>query len=63
MSSHSLVGISSWHSCSDNYARADSKAKREALEKAYTDLTPNNASEKVWEGNKNLKDWLKDLSR
>lgn len=47
----------------DIYARADSKAKREALEKAYTDLTPNNASEKTWEGNKNLKDWLKGLSR
>lgn len=47
----------------DIYARTDSKAKREALEKAYTDLTPNNASEKVWEGNKKLKNWLKDLSR
>ena len=47
----------------DIYARADSKTKREALEKAYTDLTPNNASEKTWEGNKNLKDWLKGLSR
>lgn len=47
----------------DIYARADSKAKREALEKAYKDLSPNQASEKAWEGNKNLKDWLKGLSR
>lgn len=47
----------------DIYARADSKAKREALERAYTYLMPDNASEKTCEDNKNLKDWLKGLSR
>jgi len=45
----------------DIYARADSKAKREALEKAYTDLTPNQSSSKTWKSNKNLRDWLKGL--
>ena len=30
----------------DIYARADSQAKREALEKAYADLTPNRNSDK-----------------
>ena len=33
----------------DIYARADSKAKREALENAYTRLTPNTITEKEWE--------------
>lgn len=47
----------------DIYARADSKAKREALEKAYRDLTPNRDSDKSWEGNKNLRDWLKGLKK
>lgn len=47
----------------DIYARADSKAKREALEKAYMDLTPNRDSDKSWEGNKNLRDWLKGLKK
>lgn len=47
----------------DIYARADSKAKREALEKAYTNLTPNRDSDKSWEGNKNLRDWLKGLKK
>lgn len=47
----------------DNYARADSKAKREALEKAYINLTPNRDSDKSWEGNKNLRDWLKGLKK
>lgn len=45
----------------DIYARADSKAKREALEKAYTDLTPNQASDRAWERSKDLRDWLKGL--
>lgn len=45
------------------YARADSKAKREALEKAYTDLTPNRESNKPWQSNKNLRDWLKGLKK
>lgn len=47
----------------DVYARADSKAKREALEKAYTNLTPEKSSEKVWERNQNLRDWLKGLGK
>lgn len=45
----------------DIYARADSKAKRDALEKAYSLLTPNKQSEREWERNKDLKDWLKGL--
>lgn len=45
----------------DIYARADSKAKREALENAYTRLTPNTITEKEWERNKNLLEWLKGL--
>ena len=47
----------------DIYARADSQAKREALEKAYTDLTPNRNSNKSWETNKNLRDWLRGLKK
>ena len=35
----------------DIYARADSKAKREALENAYTRLTPNTITEKEWNCN------------
>lgn len=45
----------------DIYARADSKAKREALEKAYTELTPNHGSDRAWERSKDLRDWLKGL--
>lgn len=45
----------------DVYARADSKAKREALEKAYTDLNPNLNSDREWERNKDLRDWLRSL--
>lgn len=45
----------------DIYARADSKAKREALEKAYEDLVPNRASDKDWERSKDLRDWLRNL--
>jgi site-specific recombinase XerD len=47
----------------DIYARADSKAKREALEKAYVNLSPSQDSEREWERNKDLRDWLKGLSR
>ncbi|MFR9566043.1 MAG: tyrosine-type recombinase/integrase [Rikenellaceae bacterium] len=47
----------------DIYARADSKAKREALENAYENLTPNRDSNKPWESNKNLRDWLKSLKK
>lgn len=45
----------------DIYARADSKAKREALEKAYADLVPNRDSDRDWEKNKDLRDWLRNL--
>ena len=45
----------------DIYARADSKAKREALEKAYADLVPNRTSDREWEKSKDLRDWLRDL--
>ncbi len=41
------------------YARADSKQKREAIEKAYIDVLNN--EEPMWQGNKNLLDWLKSL--
>lgn len=43
------------------YARADSKAKREALEKAYKNLNPENNTNRDWERNKSLLDWLKGL--
>jgi len=47
----------------DIYARADSKAKREALEKAYADLTPNISKECAWEQSKNLREWLIGLCK
>lgn len=43
------------------YARADYKQKREALEKAYTNLIPEKAKEHEWENNQNLLEWLKSL--
>lgn len=45
----------------DVYARADSKAKREALEKAYTDINPNLNLDREWERSKDLRDWLRSL--
>jgi integrase/recombinase XerD len=39
------------------YARADSKLKREALEKAYINVNPN--EEPIWMKNENLVTWLK----
>jgi site-specific recombinase XerD len=47
----------------DIYARADSKQKREALEKAYVNLVPEKASHCEWEKNQNLLGWLKSLQR
>lgn len=41
------------------YARADSKQKREAIEKAYVDVNPN--EEPVWESNMDLLKWLKSF--
>ena len=41
------------------YARADSNKKREALEKAYKDVLPQTDS--LWQGDKDLLAWLKNL--
>jgi site-specific recombinase XerD len=41
------------------YARADSKQKREAIEKAYVDVAP--SQKPAWENNENLLSWLKSL--
>jgi integrase/recombinase XerD len=46
----------------DVYARADSRQKREAFEKAYIDITPGIAKTKSWENDDNLLDWLKNLA-
>lgn len=43
------------------YARADSMAKRKALEKAYQSATQEQLP--VWQKNQNLLRWLKDLGR
>lgn len=45
----------------DIYARADSKAKREALEKSYSNLPMNEVGDCEWERKKDLRDWLKSL--
>jgi site-specific recombinase XerD len=45
------------------YARADSKQKREALEKAYVDVTPEISREKSWEKDGSLLEWLKGLNK
>lgn len=47
----------------DVYARADSKAKREALEKVYVDLMPGRVTDREWERDKNLRDWLRGLKK
>jgi site-specific recombinase XerD len=41
------------------YARADSKLKREAIEKAYVDVVPK--EKPFWENNENLLSWLKSF--
>ncbi|MDD4238608.1 MAG: tyrosine-type recombinase/integrase [Desulfotomaculaceae bacterium] len=43
------------------YAKADSKQKREAIEKAYTDVTP--IEEPIWQKNDGLLDWLKSFNK
>ncbi len=48
-------------STTDVYARADSKHKREALEKAYVDIGPKDKEERLWEKDKNLLEWLQTL--
>lgn len=47
----------------DVYARADSKQKREAFEKAYIDLNPDTDKSKSWEKDGNLLEWLKSLGK
>jgi len=47
----------------DVYARADSKQKREAFEKAYVETKPEASKTKSWEKDGNLLDWLKSLKK
>lgn len=47
----------------DIYARADSKQKREALEKSYIDLTPKSDGNLQWKRDQNLLDWLKRFQK
>ena len=37
--------------------------KREALEKAYQDITPDRPDKGEWERNSELKEWLKTFSK
>ena len=43
------------------YAKADSQQKRQALEKAYVDVTPN--TDPVWQENSDLLEWLVSLGK
>ena len=43
------------------YARADSKQKREALEKAYSNIMPSQSNKPLWKENSDLLEWLKQL--
>ncbi|MDC3426371.1 site-specific integrase [Aquibacillus sp. 3ASR75-11] len=43
------------------YAKVDSKQKREAIEKAYVDVTP--SEEPKWQENDNLLTWLKNFNK
>ena len=43
------------------YAKADSRQKRQALEKAYVDVTPN--TDPVWQENNDLLEWLISLGK
>ena len=43
------------------YAKADSRQKRQALEKAYVDVTPN--TDPVWQENSDLLEWLVSLGK
>ena len=45
------------------YARADSKQKREALEKVYENLSPGVNKQAEWEQNQDLLTWLKNFGR
>jgi len=43
----------------EHYAKVDSRQKREAIEKAYTDITP--SDDPQWIENEDLLDWLKSF--
>ena len=43
------------------YARADSKLKREAIEKAYSKVAPDTKVKPIWQGNGKLMDFLKSF--
>lgn len=45
------------------YARADSKQKREALEKVYVNLSPEIPQKAEWEQNNDLLQWLKSFGK
>lgn len=45
----------------DIYARADSVQKRKALENAYIDINPKSNSDKLWDKDKTLLEWLQGL--
>lgn len=45
------------------YARADSKQKRDALEKAYANITPERPEKGEWETKPHIKNWLKQFTR
>jgi len=45
------------------YARTDSKQKREALERAYSDMLPGKTKDGEWQKNQTLLDWLKGLQK
>ncbi len=45
----------------ERYARADSRQKREAIEKAYSDVSPTETP--LWLSNDNLLGWLKSFNR
>lgn len=55
-----ILGHVSIHT-TEIYARADSRAKREALENAYRGTTP--APEKIWDKNEELLSWLQSLGK
>ncbi len=47
----------------DIYARADSRQKREAFEKAYVEMKPEESMVKPWEKDDDLLKWLKNLEK
>jgi site-specific recombinase XerD len=47
----------------DIYARADSRQKREAFEKAYVEMKPAESMVKPWEKDDDLLKWLKNMKK